>query len=92
MTEADGFLAPTGRRGATQGGRPATLYRAGHEADASHDAPQNPLLLLSRPAPRAASQRSATETRMRVRRGTPRLRGAWQGAGPAVGGAEMHGV
>ncbi|CAM5459793.1 hypothetical protein SCYAM73S_07200 [Streptomyces cyaneofuscatus] len=29
---------------------------------------------------------------MRVHRGAPRLRGVWQGAGPAVGGAEMHGV
>lgn len=29
VTEADGFLTPTGRRGAAQGGRPATLYQAG---------------------------------------------------------------
>ncbi|MFE3476296.1 MULTISPECIES: NUDIX domain-containing protein [unclassified Streptomyces] len=29
VTEAEGLLVPTGRRGAPQGGRPATLYRAG---------------------------------------------------------------
>lgn len=29
VTEAEGFLTPTGRRSAAQGGRPATLYQAG---------------------------------------------------------------
>ncbi|MEU3945699.1 NUDIX domain-containing protein [Streptomyces sp. NPDC029526] len=29
VTEADGFLTPTGRRSTAQGGRPAALYRAG---------------------------------------------------------------